>query len=151
MTGSPLPFDETRAESPSYGQTHPVTDARVPGPVNCFGCRRGLVPGEPMWVRIRGEVACARCVPEAARHSYRQTVCRWCVRPIHVRGVMRAFCAGLCASRFRNRVVALRGTVARQRACVACQQPFVARRADARSCGDRCRQRLHRRRVQEVA
>jgi hypothetical protein len=33
---------------------------------------------------------------------------------------------------------------ARRRECIVCGQPFVAARRDARTCTDRCRQRLAR-------
>lgn len=96
--------------------------------------------------------------PRNSRHGD-QTVgaCAACTGPIvvpwYARRRWRRFCGPACCAQFWGRVRSLRAAARRAgRTCDVCGSLLRARRADARTCSGRCRQRQYvnrRMRVQE--
>jgi hypothetical protein len=134
--------------------------------VNCACCQRRFKPDEPMvWQWRYGQSAqvCLRCDrsehrDEHTRHADRlleldQQPCETCARTMYFDGFHRFHarrpqtCSYQCGYRRK-----LKRQLERKRvehatvACVVCGEMFTQRRRDAQTCGNRCRQALHRQR-----
>jgi len=61
-------------------------------------------------------------------------------------GYRSKFCSDACRWTYHNHLRCERTEANRQKVCAICGTEFTARRADAKTCSPRCRQRLRRRR-----
>ena len=139
----------------------------------CADCFRPLAPAEsvtmqrfnigyprsnPIWVRVPVCLLCTLdCVaawrlPGTAGFydapRWRRTRCVNCDRPIWTRsyGLSARTCCADCYRLAHNQRNRLRRRVVQQAVvCVECKRSFVPRRADARTCSDKCRRAHHRR------
>jgi hypothetical protein len=108
--------------------------------VQRFGSKFGDDQHENELLHCEGKIKRARCLG--------------CARPLrlyhkHYRHLPRSkqICCSDCARKMRNESNRLRRRVEHAKVkCVVCREAFVPKRSDARTCGNRCRQQLHRRR-----
>jgi hypothetical protein len=143
----------------------------------CFGCKRTMQDGEPVWrIRARSpgisimgwpktkhsiEYFCKDCRSRDDAHS--EVACAFCKRPMHDT-VFRSCgfqlrhysCCRRCEmsdtnsrvnAAARERRAAARGP---SRQCEVCGEAFETKRSDAKFCSGMCRQKAYRRRALQI-
>lgn len=113
----------------------------------CGRCGRALGETEPTWwVRWVGArtPTCDGCTPDHWKRHSRRAPCLRCGRTVGTRSRARlTFCSDRCEWTWRNRQRRSH-RAAQSLPCASCGEPLTGRRASARTCSGRCRQRAHR-------
>jgi endogenous inhibitor of DNA gyrase (YacG/DUF329 family) len=130
----------------------------------CGECGKRLRAKEPVAVYVLRYGAwsplfsCKSCARKGKDHWLRSSLprqpnerpCPTCARPMLVYGYpyRPLFCSYQCQYRDKLRKQAERYQPVQPQAreCVVCHEPFTPKRSDAQTCGNTCRQALHRRR-----
>lgn len=132
-----------------------VTLARADGGL----CGQSLPPDAPVWltdlwngrrtVRVVG--VCTACAPDDPVRSVcwaPAQPCEGCDRPVSRQRLARPrvflTCSDRCTWTARNRRASQRRAARRERSCAVCGITFTARRSDAQTCSNTCRQKRFR-------
>ena len=137
-----------------------------PRPVTCEHCHQAIPDDQPVVVAQgyrrtsfdsratvqSGAVFCLACArqneylvqraPDRGAWEYHHQ-CRHCRREF-IGGVHRRYCSDACGEAVRQARRVRRPAQRLERACDVCQQPFLPRRRDARTCSPKCRQKAYR-------
>jgi endogenous inhibitor of DNA gyrase (YacG/DUF329 family) len=125
----------TRNEAVYRDRCNPRDEVQGGATPTCVGCIDSLYKNSSDWFHLVGPCdACGRPVFEETFRSK-----RW------------AFCSYRCRKVVEDRQQIERRRVRHQPiTCASCQKEFTPRRRDAITCGNSCRQRLHRLRHREA-
>jgi hypothetical protein len=140
---------------------HPVTGRWYRDRARCFQCQRRFDDAETIYIAKRPMEPrhpvwhpyphCEGCAGSLGRRSFSAPVpCAFCARTIRIASnwrCSRPVCCDLCASRAINRLAkAARAERRAKLICISCGQPFTPKRAGAKHCSSRCRQKAYRQR-----
>jgi predicted nucleic acid-binding Zn ribbon protein len=85
--------------------------------------------------------------------DWKRTRCRHCGRPLRIANSnppASPTCCETCQRLDRNTRNKLRRRVEHEPiTCIVCEQEFIPKRSDAKTCSNKCRQALHRERHRE--
>jgi hypothetical protein len=119
------------------------------------------------WYRVRKPVICkllyertvlcGSCAPEwlsLERDDVVTQLCANCERSMVSRldlsSLQRTFCSDVCRNAYHNQLRKEKRSEERKKICEVCGEVFTATRRDAKTCSERCKQKVYRRRKKEV-
>ena len=106
--------------------------------------------------RYERTVLCGSCAPDwlQERDDVVTQLCAHCERPrvspLKLSELGNAFCCNRCQRAYDNRLDREKRAKERKKICEVCGEEFIATRRDAKTCSDKCKQKLYRQRKKKL-